>query len=563
MTQLKKLYLILFTFLSCSGIIAQDVSTLQNSLDTAQSPAQKLDLLVEIAQNYADKGDLQSALEYCAKAIQFDNSARGYDPFDRNGLYYSTIGYCLKNNSSIDSLELMVNSLEKNIITPDFLMWLTWEIKEYKQSNNFAFKLAQEALNLSNTPMQQADAHKLMGGLIKDKQRSLESVPHFLEAKTLYYELKDTLDLIHTIKSLIAIYMIHYEIDKAEQEIQEGIALAEAYKDEVLLIRIKRKLGALYRRKGNYKDALQHANSLYDKARKIKSKKWIAYLNDDLFMIYDQLGKYQKAKEFLKKSIDYDVEHEAFSFLPRGYNFYGDCFYALGVYDSAAIYYHKSIQFAIDYEDNYNLYYSLIDLYELNNLIGDTTTARKYSELISDYFENLELKNNKPLQRRWYNWKAIQAENTHQLDSAIFYSKKRLNLEQIHVYDNFKFNLANLYQKSGDLVNSKQQLFDILKKAKEMGATHDQSESLYHLADIALAEGELAIGLNYAHQSLDLAEQFGHGESLESIYKVLTKLHAAKQNYKEAFLFQAKLDSLQTSRYGFVQKDQIAKYEAK
>ena len=63
---------IFFIIIHLVEIKAQALSTLQNSLVTTQSSTHKLELLIQITQHYANRDDLSSAFEYCAKAIQLN-----------------------------------------------------------------------------------------------------------------------------------------------------------------------------------------------------------------------------------------------------------------------------------------------------------------------------------------------------------------------------------------------------------------------------------------------------------------------------------------------------------
>ena len=183
--------ILFFSFLLLSfNANGQDVSKLLSSLDTMQSPTQKLDTLIKITNLYPGENNLPIALEYCAKVFQLNKSIEQYDFWTMKAKFGENV---ITGNTNLDSLKLIVNSLDERIITGDFLNFVA-ERCYYFFYSDYTIELAQEALNLSektNDVCQMAFSYLIIAITNYYNDNVSDAIRDLKKAKKLFYSIED------------------------------------------------------------------------------------------------------------------------------------------------------------------------------------------------------------------------------------------------------------------------------------------------------------------------------------------------------------------------------------
>jgi signal transduction histidine kinase len=105
-------------------------------------------------------------------------------------------------------------------------------------------------------------------------------------------------------------------------------------------------------------------------------------------------------------------------------------------------------------------------------------------------------------------------------------------------------------------------LFRALEIAQDIGLEGQQCKTLLTLSELMLQQGKYHLATKYLEKSLDLAQKLNQRNLLKDIYRNLTTAHAKTGNFEAAYRYQNTLKNIEDSLFGFVQKEQIAKFEA-
>ncbi|MBK8564210.1 MAG: hypothetical protein IPN76_12945 [Saprospiraceae bacterium] len=122
--------------------------------------------------------------------------------------------------------------------------------------------------------------------------------------------------------------------------------------------------------------------------------------------------------------------------------------------------------------------------------------------------------------------------------------------------------LGETYLQLGKWEQGQQQLLRALHLAKAIGMEGQQCKTLLILSQLPLQWVEYPQSIKYLEESLDLAQKLNQRSLLMDIYRILTTAHAKAGNFEAAYRYQTTMKNLEDSLFGFVQKEQIAKFEA-
>ncbi|MBK8564211.1 MAG: tetratricopeptide repeat protein [Saprospiraceae bacterium] len=340
-------------------------------LDAAKTPKEKIGFLVKLADQYADKKDYQKALEYLARAMKLNKEEAVYK-FNDSALTYVLSEENLRALTPAQ-FKIIVSRLPQDILTTDFLNLLA--NRTYKVYNSsFALELAQKALKLSlvqGNELQQATAYLALSNFFSNKDHE-ESKTYARKAYESFGEVQDTFGII---KSLILFGWKTSEPNEADRAMDDALALSVCYEDEALIYECLMRQRDLERNRGNFREAQKLEVSIYESALKTRDtfKVLESIWDKGVTLLY--MGNYREAMPLFEQALSWDKKDKSNFTLSHQYSILGECYWGIGVYDTAVLYYQKAIEIAKKYHHTRNLCKSLQDLAMLHLELGNKNAA--------------------------------------------------------------------------------------------------------------------------------------------------------------------------------------------
>lgn len=543
-------------------LTAQHPEALLKGFDNAKSPKDKIDLLVKVADQYADKKNYQKALEYRARAVKL-NKVEAVYKFNDNAL---TRGMHEKIIAAIpvEQFKAQVSRLPQDILTADFLNILAGQTRTVHNAS-FAFELAQKALKLSlaqGDKLQQATAYLALSNFFFNRDH-IESKTYARKAYESFGEVRDTFGIV---KSLIFLGMTTIEAKEADRALKDALALSVRYEDEALTYECLMRQRDLLRKRGNFREAQKLEVSIYDSALKTRDTSKILESIWDKGVTLLYMGNYREALPLFYPALKQDEKYKKKPTLSHQYSILGECYWGIGVYDTAVMYYQQAIEIAKKYQHPRNLGKSLEDMATMHLEIGNKKAALEYAQQARQFYASVEGQNLPNVHSNYYQWQTGFFIKTGQNDSAFVYARKFLDfLESKAMTKDIPVALqllGEIYVQNGDWEMGQQQLFRALETAQDIGLEGQQCKTLLTLSELMLQQGKYHLATKYLEKSLDLAQKLNQRNLLKDIYRNLTTAHAKTGNFEIAYRYQHTLKNIEDSLFGFVQKEQIAKFEA-
>jgi signal transduction histidine kinase len=543
-------------------LLAQKPVALLDELNAAKTPKEKVGLLVKLADQYAYKKDYQKALEYLARAMKLNKEEAMYKFND--GALTQVLSEETLQAMTLAQFKTYISRLPEDILTADFLNLLANRtFKVYNSS--FALELAQKALRLSlaqRDKLQQATAYLALSNFFSNRDHE-ESKSYARKAAKSFGEVRDTFGII---KSLILFGRKTSEPNEADRALDDALALSVCYEDEALIYECLMRRRDLERNRGNFREAQKLEVSIYESALKTRDTFKILESIWDKGVTLLYMGNYREAMPYFEQVLRQDKKDKSNFTLSHQYSILGECYWGIGVYDSAVFYYQKAIEIAKKYQHTRNLCKSLQDLAMLHLELDNKNAALEYAQQARQVYATVEVQNFPIVRSNYYQWQADFFKKNAQNDSAFVYASKFLDYltskAMTKDIPSALQLLGDTYVKLGKWELGQQQLLQALHQARDIGMEGQQCKTLLILSELMLQRGEYRQAIKYLEESLDLAQKLNQRSLLMDIYRNLTTAHAKAGNFENAYRFQTTLKNLEDSLFGFVQKEQIAKFEA-
>lgn len=551
-----------------SSLSAQSLKALQIDLVNAKTARTKIEATVKIAEYHSNRKDLVRALEYLARAMKIN---------DREAIYHYEddifLSLLIKTISkvSLDSLKLAFSALPADAQTPSFFNLFGYQaISDHDPS--YAINMALKALDLSKSSkntLQEAESHYNIGQMMYDFGTSNDDETHFNAALRIFQAIPDTLGMSKCKHYLGQIYQWDFQMEEAMQFLDEALELAFAIEDRERQFLILESIHEIKLWMGKYAEVKRIQTELYCLARELETEDpdWLILAKNVEADFLMRIGNFKDAMPMVRATIrNYEANELKFSYLPLSYNCLARCYFKTGVYDTAMIYYQQSVDYAKKYYNDFMLRESLISLALLQFEIGDKETGLEYSGQVNQQFSDTSYADFIEFKDHQRQWNIVFFEKTGELDSALYYAKETLAMDREKGLNGFVTNsiikVGTLYMQLGQPDSAKLIFQEALENAKKIGQQELAATSLLHLAEAEIDQQDFQSALAHARSSLQMAEQYQIKHLLPDIYKSLSVALAKTGDFQMAYLYQSKHDQLQDSLLGFIQKQQIAKYES-
>ena len=301
-----------------------------------------------------------------------------------------------------------------------------------------------------------------------------------------------------------------------------------------------------------------------DLARKLESKEQEAEALNNIGRTHEAQGDYDKALEYELQALAIKRQLLDDPKTAQTLNDIGIVYDEKGDYDKALEYYFEARKIFEKGTD-------ISKVAMVINNIGIVLKAQKeYKKVVGIYHEALaiylKLNHKFGIAACHANLGAVFF-NLNVYDSALIYSQKAS--KEFEEINNQQFLAASIcnsgmaYHKLG----KQQEALQTLNEAKTLYEKYDNKKELafvlVYLAGIDRETGNIAKGIEAAKQGLSIAENIGAKEEIMKAHKELSLLHAAGQNFKEAFFEYHLYDSAKDSLFEHEKSKQISELQTR
>jgi two-component system, sensor histidine kinase and response regulator len=173
---------------------------------------------------------------------------------------------------------------------------------------------------------------------------------------------------------------------------------------------------------------------------------------------------------------------------------------------------------------------------------------------------------NKKIMARAMNNIAYSFLQMPQIDSAHAYAQKALALSN-EVNDRYMKafamrTLGDVYFERKDIDAALENFRACLRISEQETNTFLKVSTLHRIAKVYKELGQPGMAIHYLTQNLELAEKFGYREELERTYKLMSETYHAKNDVRNAYLYQSKYLAIHDSLYVQRQNEKITLLQA-
>ncbi|MEZ4959735.1 MAG: tetratricopeptide repeat protein [Saprospiraceae bacterium] len=539
----------------------QNPAQLVASLNKAQSAAEKVKLLDSLSMVYLDGRMYKKAIIANLDAFAINEKTLKDSKITRD--LTKNLHNKIFESIPSDNLKTLSSELDSKYLVANFYNGLSRYFR--KKDPYYARACAEEALKVSKQPRDSLLAHDNIGYSLLRQFQFKEVEPHFEIARRISHETKDTFMMIEVLINLGQLYSQTYNLNKATECYTEAMNLYQKwpYADKETKTLLQSRMAYVYRNKGNLDKAIDIRKELIEAATAEKDTQTVEIycliLAEDLM----RTGAFKEALPLFKNGHKWLLGNMPEQLVNFSLDL-GECYFEMGVYDSALVYFHETIDYAKRYGQNLyacDTYNFMADLYAG---LGDTIAAQQYDEkayacyseyLIGDEYAHAE---------KYDLFSHFHQKRGH-LDSALVAIDKGL---EIVVRNEINARLSGFLIRKGELLYEQkmferagQVLGEAQQAAREHGLSKEECDAYYIMA---MAQSELKLypeALEHALQAEQVAREINYSKRLQDIYKLLAVIYHRLGDGEQAYLYHLKYTELKDSLYGFVQKDRLAKYE--
>lgn len=280
-------------------------------------------------------------------------------------------------------------------------------------------------------------------------------------------------ELLDTFKT-----QVNTDINLALETAFEALNVSEKEKNAGNSALSKKSIGTAYYFKEEYQLAVNYLTEAKKELESLGDQSNLASCNNNLALVYEEVGLYQKAASLYFKNLTYFEQIKDTVRLCKTYNNIGIVYEKNGDYDEALKYYNYALE-ANDTEDLSTIASLTLNIAIVHDLKNDLKIAEDYYlEAINRYSA---LENDHYLAYVYGNLSAMYLKSG-ELEKALLYQQKSYDIEKLHGNVQFLtfYNFAHIYSESNELIKAQRYADTAYVKGKSSGNLTD----FYHVVSL-------------------------------------------------------------------------------
>ena len=325
----------------------------------------------------------------------------------------------------------------------------------------------------------------------------------------------------------------------AIENYKKALALSQQIKDQKRVINAYNNLGVAYDYSNDFPVAIEHYQKALKLSQQIDFKDGIIRAYDNLGIVYEIMGESKKALAYYKKALNVEHPNRKATSLAPNYHNIGNIYDILGDNLKAIEYYQKAIKI----EKKHQLWSMLSRT--TSNLGGIYRQLGNYIKALEHYQQAIKLdqqvKNKRSLAINYGSIGIVYEHDLQDYSEALSYYKKAFSLQKsignqrgmAHVLSNIaNVQLALKNYKSALIYH--EQALEIHTKVKEKGGV---ASALNNIGKIHQAQKDYSKALKYLQQSLELKKEVGDKLQLANTYNNIGETYFLLKQYDQALDF--------------------------
>ena len=314
-----------------------------------------------------------------------------------------------------------------------------------------------------------AQAWFYRGQVELDRKNIKEAVAYYVKAKDILDRADDPFLAYLVYSSLGSIYRYRDLYDASLEELRLCVKEIEKTERNPYWSSSYSELGRTFAEMGQWDSAQYYFSLSLENARTIKNKKKEAMALNELSAVYQAQKDFDQALSFARKNIALKIAMQDTANLPQGYYGLGRIFYNMGNWDSAKVYFNKSLHT----ENLYTLSNAYLGLSHIAKEENNDKAFDEYHRLYKTYHDSIYKKPTvKELANVQSDYEYDKQEATyHKSEHSSFYQKCALWIVIIFLIVGFYFLLRKKNQRISQCENNQQALADYEIKMEQ--AKHD------------------------------------------------------------------------------------------
>lgn len=317
-------------------------------------------------------------------------------------------------------------------------------------------------------------------------------------------------------------------------------------------------LGLIHYQLGNFRQSQEYFEQALIIFNKLKDKEGAAGVNNNIGLIFEIQGDYSGA---LKKYMDAAATFEKIKNNRKtalAYTNIGNVYYTLGRYDKALDYHSQSLRMSENTGDS-------LGMAKAYNNIGNIYLSLKDFNRAVDYYKRSVYINNKfdvphSLSTCYTNLGAAY-QGLGRINDALEYNRLSIEISRkINDHSGIIFSLLNIgeiYEEQGNLPQAELNFKEAMRLSQSVDDGYLNASVLTNMASLRIRQNELDEAINLLNEALKFGERTGAGVLLAEIYDHLAMAWQKKGNFKRAYEFLSKQQTIADSLYNNGSNDRL------
>ncbi len=298
--------------------------------------------------------------------------------------------------------------------------------------------------------------------------------------------------------------------------------------------------GYYFRQNAQYTDALSAHFRALKLAERIKYKKYLPRINNNIGVVYRRLDDYSSAVNYHLKALRYGEQFNDHRSTMYARNSLGNVFALMKQYEQAMEYFNQALEQAKQRKNLRSLAINYNNIGELLETKGELEKALNYYFKSLEYNEEIESKRGIAIS---YDCIGSVYVKIQKYEQAIDYFKKAMQIDQT-LGDDFyvalsSINIGQAYMKLNRIAEASNYLNNALEIAREIGAKSTSRDAHKHLSTL-YEQSNLTKALKHYKAYTTYKDSILNEKNSQNISKLQTLYETEKQRKEIALLEQEK-----------------------
>lgn len=331
---------------------------------------------------------------------------------------------------------------------------------------------------------------------------------------------------------------------KMAMEMKEPVFAAIALKEQ----------GTSFYVRGLFKEALELYNRALKEFKKLKSEKHISGTENNIGLIYREMGNHRLAIHYFMKSLRYDEKVKNYDGVATSYNNIGTIYVEQNDPDKGMSYFKKAYKLHLKSKNLDGASLCLNNIASIYINAGEYKTAISYNRKSMEM--RLKLNNINALAQSYLNL-GVCYHSVQQMDSSYYFLKESQRLytemQDLRGITATEYYFGEIELEKGNMKQAKKHLLLAYEYSRKVGDAYEYRFILDNLRKVYMAEGDYKSALKVYEDYI---------KNRDSVTSESNQKEIIRQEYKYQYEKKSIADSVANARQDEIRNAQIARQKA-